>query len=130
MKKLYVAVALCFILVGCSKSDNPKPNNVDSRKVCNQLTQDIYDANGNITQSLKYYYSNNRLDSVVANATGAKQTTIYIYSNAYQRRVEFYVSGVKQSNFVTQKLDSEGNVIESQSSQPGTGKVVYTYSCN
>jgi len=131
-KALYIALIIT-ILSACNKKESISPSEQPNNIGCNQSSSTLYDTDGKVVQYSNYFYSNGYLDSVVGINGSNIFKSIYTYqSGKSERRVNFFVNGVKQQNYSIEKLDAYGNITETYSVSNNIKGFVTknTYGCN
>lgn len=136
MKKiLFVFATLPLLFSACSEKQDP-PSDTGSVRVCKTLHMTNYDGSGNINTQTFYYYSGDRLDSMVTrDKNGGRSAYLFEYKSDLERERHFMdIHGQKvQGYYSVEKLDEYGNVLEEKSyDQDGvfTGRYVYQFGCN
>jgi len=104
-------------------------------KSCKYLAILSYDNSGNENGKTVWYYSNNRVDSVVGyNPNPVWVTRIEYQNNNTRKNIQYtYPSGKKNPGYSIDIINSAGDVIESKS-YDDAGKMItwnkYTYKCD
>lgn len=134
-KKLIVLFTVAVLFAtSCKKTEDNSPTGTTTQNTaCLQQSATNYDAQGGIISQSLYYYTNNRLDSIVRISGVNRNTTVYSYLNSNKREEYSFSNGVKNENYNVQQLDINGNIIEAYgvvNGQKQGGSIKYSYNCN
>jgi heterodisulfide reductase subunit B len=139
--KCIIAILLIASLASCSKTEPTKTvtnNHTDTvtvAKSCRQMETSNYNAAGGLNQKSTYYYTTNKLDSIVTNVyqpSVYKTWVIATYNGDLERRLNYYTASGIQPYYFKEYLDANGNVVRSDNFNNNTqsGYSTATWTCN
>ncbi len=143
-KLLAIAAALLLITAACTKEDtttapnnkNTGGNNSGTGKRCKPTEAKSYDSIGNLITLTQYFYTDGFEDSIVITSPSTPNyRTVYkwTYTSKYERRKELIANGTINPVVTLEKINDNGDVIETRSEINGhsnQAKVVTIYTCN